>query len=101
MKKLLFSTLLVLAAGSTFAQHHSNHGNYNSYGRSNWVAPLIISGAITYALTRPVVISQPVVVVPQYITPQQTTNTMYINGVVYHQELIAVNGIYQQVWVSR
>lgn len=64
MKKLLL--ILSMVTTSAFAQHgHHHHG-----GGSNWIAPLIIGGAIGYAL-RP---QQPVYInsTPVYNVPQQS-----------------------------
>lgn len=37
--------------------HHPQH-----FHRHHWVAPAIIGGAVTYAITRPYIVEQPVVV---------------------------------------
>ena len=79
MKKLFVSLLLVGATLPALAQyrhhgyhghwqhrHHGHHGYYYGGGvNGNWVAPLIIGGVVTYALTRPdpVIIQQPPVIV--------------------------------------
>jgi hypothetical protein len=63
---------LVLSAVSVAAQaqhgyhrqyHHHHHHRHNGY---NWVAPMIIGGVVTYALTRP---QQPPPVVYQQPLP--------------------------------
>jgi hypothetical protein len=64
MKLLQTITLasLIMVSGASQANpyyHHHNYGYYNPYG---WVAPLVIGGAVGYAITRPpqtVVIQQP------------------------------------------
>lgn len=44
------------------AQHRHGH-HHHHHGRYHWVAPVIIGGVVTYALTRP---QQPPVYVEQY-----------------------------------
>jgi len=73
MKLLHTLTLasLILASGTSQANpnHWNHHGYYpNPYG---WVAPLVIGGAVGYALTRPqtVIVQQPTVVYPNYPQP--------------------------------
>ena len=63
MKKLLL-TILISFASVAQAQHR-HHGHHHG-GYNNWIAPLIVGGVVTYALTRP----QPVIVQqPQIIQP--------------------------------
>lgn len=69
MKLLQTLTLasLILVSGTSQANpnHHRHHGYYNRY---DWVAPLVIGGVVTYAITRP---QQPVVIQnPPNIQPQ-------------------------------
>lgn len=65
MKKLLAITFVGLMSVTTVSQanpyHRHHHGHHNRY---DWVAPLVIGGVVTYALTRPqpVIIQQPPVV---------------------------------------
>jgi hypothetical protein len=56
MKKLivLFVTAIVLVTPA-MAQHRGHHWQGNGY-RNNWVAPLVLGSALTYAMTRPAVI---------------------------------------------
>lgn len=71
MKKLI--AILALVSTSAFAQHH----NYNHYrGGGNWVAPLIVGGVITYAITRNQLQSEPPVIVqqPVYNNPSMVYN---------------------------
>ena len=71
MKKLLLTLALVSAALPALAQHrhHGNHGHWqhrhHGYYGGGWVAPLVIGGVVTYALTRPdpVIVQQPPVIV--------------------------------------
>ena len=84
MKHLI--TGLVAAFGLTFTpyahangyyghkihtQHRHFHHHPHHVNRYNWVAPAIIGGAVTYALTRPYIVEQPVVVqqIPQMQQP--------------------------------
>lgn len=89
MKKILTALLFVATATPTLAHHggahhghhvrpghhnhHFQHHRHHHYRHHNWVAPLIIGGVATYALTRPdpviirdqpVIIEQPVDVIP-------------------------------------
>jgi hypothetical protein len=68
MKKL-FILLTLCVATVAQAQHHGHHGHGHRHGHhgGDWMAPLIIGGVATYALTRPqpVVVQQPPVVVQQ------------------------------------
>ena len=73
MKKLLLVLSLLAIAGSASAQWHHHGGYYRGgcYGCGNWVAPLIIGGAIGYEINRanqPVIVQQPPVIIQQ---PQQ------------------------------
>jgi hypothetical protein len=81
MKKLFITLALACVTLPALAQHHGHgfrhHGHYNHHyrhpGYGNWVAPLIIGGAIGYTLTRPepVIIQQPVIIEQQPITQNQ------------------------------
>lgn len=69
MKKLLVLALVGLAATAVQAgpYYHRDHGHYR-HGHHGWVAPMVLGGVVTYALTRPqppVIVQQPMVV-PQY-----------------------------------
>lgn len=67
MNKILLTLALVMSMPA-MAQHHRGypHNHYHYGHRHNWVAPLVIGGVVTYALTRPepraVIIEPPVVV---------------------------------------
>lgn len=74
MKKILLALVLSLGLTSTaFADGH--HGGYYRGGGNYWVAPLIIGGAVGYALSQPRTVyvqPQPQVVYvpqPQVVTP--------------------------------
>jgi len=77
MKKFLFATLITLTAFSSQAQadgwrHRGGHHHGGGYG---WVAPLVIGGAVGYALSQPRYVSPPPSVV--YVTPPPTYNPPY------------------------
>jgi len=78
MKKLFITLALACATLPALAQHYHGHGirhpgYYRGPGYGGWVAPLIIGGAVGYALTRPepVIIQQPVIVEQQPIPQNQ------------------------------
>jgi len=95
MKKLVAILLLALTATTAMAQHHGhglryNHHRHGHYYGGGWVAPLIIGGAVGYALTRPapVVVEQPPVYVqPQYPSVAQPQCTRYIYQDQYGQTI--------------
>lgn len=100
MKSKILGIVVLLMVGSASAHWHGYGGCcYRSYG--GWVGPAIIGGAIGYELARqPVIIQQPVIVQqPQQIINEQ--NVVIINGVVYHKQYIAVNGIMQEVLIKQ
>lgn len=75
MKKVVAILLLALSASTAMAQHYHGNGIRHPHYRGHyygggWVAPLIIGGAVGYALTRPapVIVEQP----PVYVQPQPT-----------------------------
>lgn len=77
--------------------HHGWHHHRHFHNPSWWVAPAIIGGVATYAVTRPYIVEQPVVVQqPQVV--QQTTQVV-IDGIVYNRQIMTVNGIQQEVLV--
>ena len=80
MKKILLTLSLLALTGSALAQHHGHgfrhhghHGYYYGGGNGNWVAPLIIGGVVTYALTRPA--PQPVIIEQQSTVIQTQIST--------------------------
>jgi hypothetical protein len=79
MKLLQTLTLasLILVSGTSQANpnHHHHRGYYNRY---DWVAPLVIGGVVTYAITRP---QQPIVM-------QQPPNIQPPAPLGYHYENI-------------
>lgn len=104
MKKFIAILALALTATTAMAQHHGSYHRHNGhyyrhggyYGGGGWVAPLIIGGAVGYALTRPapVVVEQPPVYVqpqPSVVQPQCARYTRYIyqdqSGQVIREEI--------------
>lgn len=81
VKTFLVVLLLSLSSVSIAGPHNNRHGYYQSPARHhghhhwhhnhNWVAPLIIGGALGYALTRPTVVQTPIVEY-QTVTPVTT-----------------------------
>lgn len=74
MKKLLIASVIGLTALTAQAHgpgHYGHHGHHG--GGWGWVAPALISGAVVYAATRPVVVQQPPVVVPAPMMQQNCT----------------------------
>jgi len=69
MKKLIALILTAAAITPAFAQHHGygphGHRHYRHWHPGyGWVAPMVIGGVVTYAITRPqVIVDQPPVVV--------------------------------------
>ena len=91
--------LTVPAVAEAHGRVHGHHGwhHYRPYNPSWWVAPALIGGAVTYAVTRPYIVEQPVVVQqPQVV--QQTTQVI-IDGVLYNRQIMIVNGVQQEVLV--
>ena len=86
MKKILASIVLSAIALPAFAHHgghhirhghHFNHHHHRHWHHNHgWVAPLVIGGAVTYALTRPapIIIQEPPIVVEQPIDVVPGTN---------------------------
>ena len=68
MKKFIAILTLALVSMGANAQHrgyyhHHHHGHYD------WMAPLIVGGVVTYALTRPAPPPPQVIYVPQQQVP--------------------------------
>ena len=67
MKKLL--AILLITVGASAMAHGPHYGHYYHHGGGNWnwVAPMVVGGAIGYAVSRPapVVVQQPPVVYQQ------------------------------------
>jgi hypothetical protein len=66
MKRIILAVLIGLC-GVANAQHHRHYGHHHGGHWGNWVAPAIIGGVVTYAITRPVqpapvIIQQPPIV---------------------------------------
>ena len=108
MKKLFIGLLLTMFGVSAMAQHygyrpnHRHHGYQPSHRSYNWVAPLVIGGALGYALTRPpVVVEQPVIVAPPPPPPPVMDEFVYINGRYYRRDVIMINGVWQEVLIPQ
>jgi hypothetical protein len=80
MKKLFIALALACATLPVLAQHHGHgfrhHRPHHGYHSGGWIAPLVIGGVVTYALTRPdpVVIQQPPVIIQPNPTVIQNPN---------------------------
>lgn len=99
MKKFLVASLMVLAALPALAQHgHHGHYGHRHYGHGGgWVAPLILGGVVTYALTRPA--PQPVIVQQPPVVVQQQPQVVYIDNVAYTKQWMQINGQWQEVLI--
>ena len=70
MRKLIVAAVLALMATSTFAGgyhggHHGHHGyRHHGYHSYNWVAPIIIGGALVYGAQRQYYYVEPVYTPP-------------------------------------
>lgn len=60
MKKLVALLLFALVGSAWAGGNHYNHYNRHHHHRHyNWVAPAVIGGVVTYALTRPQYVAPP------------------------------------------
>jgi len=97
MKKVLALAVAGLMTISTPSQANPNHWHHHgSHNRYDWVAPLVIGGAVGYALTRQqqVIVQQPPIV--YYPNPQPPVPYGYH----YEQILDANCNCYRLVLVS-
>ena len=93
MKKFIAILTLALVSIGANAQHR---GYYHHHGNYNWMAPLIVGGVVTYALTRPSPPPPP----PQVIyVPQQPVYSSPPVGYRYEQILDANCSCYRVVLV--
>ncbi len=77
MKKLAVLLLLALST-SAWAGGNYYHRHHRSMHQHYWVAPAIIGGVVTYALTRPQPVPPPVYYTQPYPAPQpQCTRYVY------------------------
>ena len=71
MKHIITLILLTLSAAAIAQpRHHGNH--HYGHGGYNWLAPMVIGGVVTYALTRPAPTPAPppgIIYVPQQPLP--------------------------------
>lgn len=88
MKKILAIALLTLVATTASAQHRCCYRQGHSF--VPFVLGAVVGGVIVES-QRPVIVTQPVIVADPSI--------VYIDGLMYHKELIFVNGTYQEVLV--
>ena len=76
MKRIITLMIASLTLVSGISQANPNHWNrphHGYYNRYDWVAPLVIGGVVTYAITRPpqaVIVQQPPIQVYPNIQPQ-------------------------------
>jgi len=70
MRKIILSLLLAVSLPA-MAQHHGHGFRHHHWhgGNHHWIAPAIIGGVVTYALTRPA--PQPVIIEQQPTIVQQ------------------------------
>jgi len=96
MKKLFITLALACATLPALAQYHGHgfrhHGHHHGHHyRGSWVAPLVIGGVISYALTRPepVIVQQPIIVEQQPIVQNQNcgpwTEVQTSDGRIYRE----------------
>jgi len=73
MKRVLSALILSLTVltASAGPHYHGPHKFGHSHGHNPgwWIAPAVVGGIVTYALTRPPVVVQPQVVYPNTLTP--------------------------------
>lgn len=101
----LITTIFLGLAQPAMAQHHHGfrhmHGHHHHGHRwfpgHGWVAPMVIGGVITYAITRPdpVIVQQPTVIV------QAPKDQVVIDGVVYTKQIMIINGQQTEVLVKQ
>ena len=86
MKKL-FVVLALFVSTIASAQHYRHYRHFPAYGHGGgngwgWVAPIIIGGAVGYAIgNKPAQTDQPPIIV-------QPSNQIVINGTVYQKQLV-------------
>ena len=96
MKKFfILLTMCLFFVSGAFAQHRDRHGRV-FYGH-NWVAPVIISGALAYTLSRP----QTIIVQDSYQPVQPDPTLIMIDGVVYQRAYVNVNGYIREVMIRQ
>jgi hypothetical protein len=96
MKQALALAVAGLMMFSTSSQANPNHWNHHGYhNRYEWVAPLVIGGAVGYALTR----QQPVIVQRPPVVYYPNTQPTVPYGYHYEQILDANCNCYRMVLV--
>ena len=98
MKKFfILLTMCLFFVSGAFAQHRDRHGRV--FNGHNWVAPLIVGGALAYTLTRPQPIPQTIVVQEPYQNLQ--LDLTVIDGIVYRRAFVNVNGYIREVLIRQ
>ena len=112
--KTLIAVLALTLSSTAFAHYngHRNFGHHHHHHRHwhhnhGWVAPLIIGGAVGYALNRPAPVflemNRPAPIIVQQ--PLQTVvlqpNQVMIDGVVYTKQTMIINGVETEVLVKQ
>lgn len=65
LQTIIIVSLIMVSGISQANPNHWNHRHHGYYNRYDWVAPLVIGGVVTYAITRspqPVVIQNPPII---------------------------------------
>jgi hypothetical protein len=97
MKKLI-AILLIGVSSAASAQHYGHHYHGYNGGGGNWVAPLVIGGALGYMISRPpVVVQQPPVVVAPSPVVVQSPVPIYQEVLQYNTECQCYVKTYQQI----
>lgn len=78
MKRIILAVIIGLASVAQ-AQPHRHYGHHHGGHWGNWIAPAIIGGVVTYAITRPVPQQPPPAVVIQQPYPPAPYGYHYEN----------------------
>jgi len=106
MKKIIATILTICAITPALAHHHGHHRHKHNFHHHNyhqrhwhphygWVVPLVIGGAVTYALTRPQVIVEPAPVIID------TTPTLPVEGTTVCTEWREIQGSDGKIYRER
>lgn len=107
MKKILVGLMLAIGLSTAFADRGGHEYRGYSGGHNYWIAPLLM-GAIGYELGRnqqqyyapPAVYVNPPVYLRQDPVIIGDTNIVILNGIVYHKQMMLINGYWQEVLVQ-
>ena len=102
MKKLFVFVavcLFAMASSSAVAQHRDRHARV--FDGRNWVAPVLIGGAIAYTMTRPPVIPQTIIIQDTYPMAPPDPTLIIVDGVVYRKAVVNVNGYLREVMIRQ